>query len=61
MSDPPVEDSPLHKPPDFTDFADVLPNTSSYFEAWLEDLKPTLEPPKNLLPASVAVDNAPSG
>ena len=58
MSDPPVEDSPLNQPPDSTEFADVHLDTSSYFEAWLEELKPTLEPRKNLVPASLAVDDA---
>ena len=59
MSDPPVEDSPLNQPPDSTEFADVHLDTSSYFEAWLEDLKPTLEPRKDVVPASLAVDDAP--
>ncbi len=59
VSDPAVEDSPLNQPPNSTEFADVLLDTSSYFEAWLEGLKPTLEPQKNPVPASLAVDDAP--
>jgi cytoskeletal protein CcmA (bactofilin family) len=48
MSDPsgqlsglPVGDSRLKQS---REFLDLLPDTSQYFEAWLEDLKPKLEP-----------------
>jgi cytoskeletal protein CcmA (bactofilin family) len=53
-----VEDSRLN-PSASTAFADFLPDAASYFETWLEDLKPPLEPQKNLMPASLAVDEAP--
>lgn len=51
MSDPqgqlsglPVAEAPLNRS---SSAADFLPATSQYFEAWLEDLKPSLEPNKN--------------
>lgn len=51
MSDPqgqlsglPVEEAPLNGS---SNAADFLPDTSQYFEAWLENLKPSLEPNKN--------------
>jgi cytoskeletal protein CcmA (bactofilin family) len=51
MSDPegqssglPVEKSPLNPS---SSAADFLPDTSQYFEAWLENLKPSLESTKN--------------
>ena len=59
VSDPAVEDSPLNQPANSTEFVDVLLDTSSYFEAWLEGLKPTLEPQKNPVPTSLGVDDAP--
>src|SRR3979490_2744945 len=48
VSDPAVEDAPLHQPSTSTEFADVLTDT---FTAWLENLKPALEPDKNIVPA----------
>ena len=43
-----VEDSPLNQPSTSNEFADVLTDT---FTAWLENLKPALEPDKNIVPA----------
>ena len=48
VSDPAVEDSPLNQPSTSTEFAGVLTDT---FTAWLENLKPALEPDKNIVPA----------
>lgn len=39
-----VEEAPLNGS---SGAADFLPDTSPYFEAWLENLKPSLEPNKN--------------
>jgi threonine aldolase len=54
MSDPqgqlsglPVEESPLNQSSAAGEYADFLPDTSQCFEAWLENLKPSLEPKKN--------------
>jgi cytoskeletal protein CcmA (bactofilin family) len=44
-----VEDSPLNQPSTSTEFADVLTDT---FTTWLENLKPALEPDKNIVPAA---------
>jgi cytoskeletal protein CcmA (bactofilin family) len=44
FSDLPVKESPLNRS---SSSADFLPDTSPYFEAWLENLKPSLEPNKN--------------
>jgi cytoskeletal protein CcmA (bactofilin family) len=60
VSDPAVEDSRLSQPSTSSEFPDFLPDASSYFEAWLEDLKPTLELQKNLVPAPLA-DAPPAG
>jgi cytoskeletal protein CcmA (bactofilin family) len=46
VSDPAVENSPLNQPSTSTEFA--LTDT---FTAWLENLKPALEPDKNIVPA----------
>ena len=54
-----VEGSPLNQPATSREGTDFLPDAASYFEAWLADLKPTLEPQKNRVPASLAVDDAP--
>ena len=43
VSDLTLEDSPLNQSCTSGEFADLLPATSSYFEAWLENLKPALE------------------
>jgi len=43
-----VEDSPLNQPSTSTEFADVLTDA---FTAWLENLKPAMEPDKNIVPA----------
>ena len=51
MSDPqgqlsglPLEESPLNQSSTTEKCADFLPDTSQYFEAWLENVKPSLEP-----------------
>lgn len=44
LSDLPVAEGPLNRS---SSVADFLPDTSRYFEAWLENLKPTLEPNKH--------------
>ena len=61
MSDPqgqlsglPVEESPLNQSSTTGEYVDSLPDTSQYFEAWLEDLKPSLEPQ----PAQPTVTNS---
>lgn len=47
-----VEESPLHRS---SSVADFLPDTSRYFEAWLENLKPSRAPTTNHnQPATVA-------
>jgi len=51
-----VEDSPLNQPSTSTEFAGVLTDT---FTAWLENLKPALEPDKNIVPA--VKDEPPAG
>jgi cytoskeletal protein CcmA (bactofilin family) len=56
-----VKDSFLNQPSTSGECADFLPDAASYFEAWLADLKPTLELPKNLVPAPLAIDDAPAG
>src|SRR6266852_1755194 len=43
-----VEDSPLNQPATSTEFDDVLTDA---FTAWLENLKPAMEPDKNIVPA----------
>jgi cytoskeletal protein CcmA (bactofilin family) len=48
VSDPARKGSPLNQPSNSTDFADVLTDT---FTAWLESLKPALEPDKNIVSA----------
>jgi cytoskeletal protein CcmA (bactofilin family) len=61
VSDPTVEDFPLNQSFTSAEFADFLPDTSRYFEAWLENLKPALERNKNLAqPGHLAVDDAPA-
>jgi cytoskeletal protein CcmA (bactofilin family) len=64
MSDPgqvsdPTEDSPLNQSFTSAEFADFLPDTSHYFEAWLENLKPSLEPKKDQ-PTDPTVAHAPA-
>lgn len=39
-----MEEAPLNRS---SSAADFLPDTSQYFEAWLENVKPSLEPKKN--------------
>jgi cytoskeletal protein CcmA (bactofilin family) len=51
--------SPLNQSSTAGEYADFLPDTSQYFEAWLENLKPSLEPGKNQ-PARLTVANAPA-
>jgi cytoskeletal protein CcmA (bactofilin family) len=54
-----VEGSRLNQSSNSSTSADFLPDTSHYFEAWLESLKPASEPNKNLAqPAHLAVDDA---
>jgi cytoskeletal protein CcmA (bactofilin family) len=61
VSAPEVDDAPLNQSFTSSEFADFLPETSHYFEAWLQDLKPALEPNKKLAqPAHPAVDNRPA-
>jgi len=40
-----------------SEFADSLSHTSSYFETWLEDLKPAVEPSQNPGPHEFVVEN----
>ena len=47
VSDLTLEDSLLNQSSASGEFADLLPNTASYFEAWLADIKPALEPDPN--------------
>jgi cytoskeletal protein CcmA (bactofilin family) len=54
-----VEGSPLNQSFTSGELVDSLPDTSLYFEAWLENLKPSLEPRKNQ-PADPAVAHAPA-
>ena len=44
LSDLTLEGSSLNQSLTSSEFADFLPDTSHYFEAWLEDIKPKLEP-----------------
>jgi cytoskeletal protein CcmA (bactofilin family) len=61
VSDLTVEDSPLNQSFTSGEIADFLPDTSHYFEAWLENVKPVLEPSKHLAqPPHLAADNAPA-
>jgi cytoskeletal protein CcmA (bactofilin family) len=55
LSGLPVEESPLNLISTAGDCPDSLPDTSQYFEAWLENLKPTPEPQ----PAQPATTKAP--
>jgi cytoskeletal protein CcmA (bactofilin family) len=56
-----VQDSPLNQSFTSAEFADFLPDTSHYFEAWLENVKPSLEPNKNHIPPrELRVANAPA-
>ena len=64
MSDPqgqlsglPVEEFPLNQPSAAGEYTDFLSDTSEYFKAWLENLKPSLEPD----PDRAAVANTPVG
>ena len=52
LSGVPVEESQLNQSSTTGKSADFLPDTSQYFEAWLEDLKPSLEPDTNQPPHS---------
>lgn len=47
LSGLPLEESSLNQSSTADEFAEFLPDTSQYFEAWLENLKPSLEPKKN--------------
>ena len=47
LSNLPVGEFRLRQSSTTREFADFLPDTSPYFEAWLENLKPSLEPNKN--------------
>ena len=59
VSAPEVDDAPLNQSLASSESADFLPETSHYFEAWLENLKPALEPNKDLAqPAHPAPDNS---
>jgi cytoskeletal protein CcmA (bactofilin family) len=61
VSDPTVEDSPLNQSFTSAEFADFLPDTSHYFEVWLENIRPSLEPNKNHTPPrELTVANAPA-
>lgn len=64
MSDPqgqfsglPVEESPLNQSSAAGEYADSVSDTSPHFEAWLENLKSSLEPGDQ--PAHPTVANAP--
>ncbi len=50
-----VEDSPLHQSYTCGEFADSLHDT---FAAWVEDLKPALEPDQKIAPAQIAFADA---
>ena len=47
LSGLPIEESPLNQSSTTGEDADSPPDTSQYFEAWLENLKPSLEPNEN--------------
>lgn len=47
VSVPEVDDAPLNQSFTSDEFADFLPETSHYFDAWLQNLKPRLEPTRN--------------
>ena len=55
----PVGESPLNQSSTTGEYADYLPDTTQYFEAWLENLKPSLEPYEDQ-PARQTVTNAPA-
>jgi len=67
MSDPPgpvldlaVTDLPSNPAYNSGESGDFPLDTSAFFEAWLEDLKPALEVPKPLMPAQLSVDDTPA-
>lgn len=59
LSGLPIEETPLNQSSTTGEDADSLPETSQYFEAWLENLKPSLEPNENQ-PAQPTVTNSPA-
>jgi cytoskeletal protein CcmA (bactofilin family) len=59
LSGLPLEESPLNQSSTTGKYADFLPNTSQYFETWLENIKPSLEPGNQ--PAGLTVANAALG
>src|SRR5258708_23756306 len=56
LSDLTTEESRLTQSSTWGDFADSLSDTSSYFETWLEDLKPAPELPRSFVPQQLMVD-----
>jgi len=61
LSAPEVDDARLTQSSTSSDFADSLSDTSQYFEAWLENLKPAFELNKNLVqPAHPVTDHPPT-
>jgi len=59
LSGLPIEESPLNQSSTTGEDADSPPDTTQYFEAWLENLKPSLETNENQ-PAQPAVSNSPA-
>ncbi len=58
-SEPASQGSPLNQSLTAGELADFLPDTSRYFEAWLEKIKPASEPNENLAqPAHLDPDDA---
>src|SRR6202171_5717302 len=53
-----TEDSRLNQSSTSGDFAESLSDTSSYFETWLEDLKPAPEPPRSFVTQQLMVDES---
>src|SRR6266404_2674719 len=56
FSDLTTDDSRLNRSSTLGEFADSLSHTSSYFETWLEDLRPALDRGGNLAPQELVVD-----
>src|SRR5258708_38273927 len=61
VSDFTTDNSRLNRASTLGEFADSLSHTSSYFETWLEDLKPALEPRRNLAPQELVDNKQPPG
>jgi cytoskeletal protein CcmA (bactofilin family) len=57
VSDLTTDDARLNRSSTRGEFADSLSHTSSYFETWLEDLKPAFDPRRNLAPQELVVDD----